>query len=164
MTDKRTLKRPFLLYVLTILFLLAGAFSLAATVGVFQAWNWWLAFTSLVPVITSVFLGVLNTLAWISAGVILWCRLSWAVIYCTIVTLLAAIWFWVERIFLTQNPLPFSRHLLVLGIMCLVLIFIFGTLYLVAPFMKPYQPSQNDGGSTSIQTTGEKNDQSTARN
>jgi len=161
--SKPTAKRPFLLYMLTFLFLLAGAFSLAGTIGIFQAWNWWLAFTSLMAVITRVFLGVLTMLAWISAGIILWRRLSWAIIYCSLVTLISAIWFWIERLFLTKNPLPFNRHALALVITCVFLLFVFSSLYLVAPSMKPYQPSQEDGSSTLDQPTGEKNDQSTAR-
>jgi hypothetical protein len=156
--DKLTGKRPFLLYVLSILFLFAGAFSLVATIGVFQAWNWWLSFTSLTPIILHVFQGVLVTLIWISAAVIVWLRLPWAVLYSSIVTLLATVWMWVERIFLTQNPLPFNRHLLALAVTCVFLIFIFSALYLVAPSMKPYQPSRKEGDSTLIQPTGEKNE------
>lgn len=163
MISKPTVKRPFLLYLLTFLFLLAGAFSLAGTIGVFQAWNWWLAFTSLMAVITRVFFGVLATLAWISAGIILWRRLSWAVVYCSLVTLFSGIWFWVERLFLTKNPLPFNRHALALVITCVFLLFVFSSLYLVTPSMKPFQPSQTDGGSILDKPTGEKNDQSTTR-
>ena len=160
LTSKPTAKRPFLIYLLTILFFLAGAFTLAATIGIFQAWNWWLAFTSLVAVISRVFLGVLAMLAWISAGIILWRRLPWAVIYCSLVTILSAVWFWIERLFLTNNPLPFNRHALALVITCVFLLFVFSALYLVAPAMKPYQPSQKDNGSILEKTTGDNNDQS----
>ncbi len=156
MTTKHKVKRPFLLYLLPILFLLTGAISLVGTLGIFQAWEWWLTFTSVELVIIRVFLGVLSALAWVSAAIILWRRLSWAIIYCSLVTLLAAIWFWVERLFITQNPLPFNRHLLAIAVTCVLLIFVLSALYLVAPFMKLYQSSQKDGGSTLIQPTGEK--------
>lgn len=158
MTVKLPSRRPFLLYVLSILFLLAGAFSLVATIGVFQAWGWWLAFTSLMPIVLQVFVGALVTLSWLSAAIIIWLRLPWAVIFCSAVTILATVWVWVERILLTKNPLLFSRHLLALAVTFVFLIFVFSALYLVAPFMKPYQPSLKEGGSTLIRPTGEKND------
>ena len=164
MTTKLMAKRPFLLYVLIILFLLAGAVSLAGTFGIFQAWNWWLYFTSLTSIISQVFLGVLITLAWVSTAVILWLRLPWAILYGGLVTMLISIWSWIERLVLAKNPLPFNRHILSLAITCIFLLFVFSSLYLVAPSMKLQQPSQKEGGSTSIQPTGEKNDQSTARN
>jgi hypothetical protein len=158
LTVKLPGKRPFLLYVLSILFLFAGVFSLVGTIGVFQAWNWWLSFTPLMPIILQVFQGVLVTLIWISAAVIVWLRLPWAILYSCVVTIIATVWMWVERIFLTQNPLPFNRHLLALAVTCVFLIFVFSALYLVAPSMKPYQLSQQDGGSTLIQPTGDKNE------
>jgi hypothetical protein len=134
---------------------MAGVFSLVGTLGIFQSWNWWLSFVSVKSIILQVFLGVLTTLAWISAAVILWLRLSWAVIYSSAVTILAVVWFWVERIFLTQNPLPFSRHMLLLTMHCVLLIFIFSSLYLIIPAMKTYQNSKINGVNSSVQTTGE---------
>jgi hypothetical protein len=155
---KQSTKRSILIYVLTILFLLAGAISLVGTLGIFQGWSWWLSFTSVMPIILQVFLGVLSTLLWVSAALILWLRLSWAVLYSCFVAILMTVWHWVDLIFLTQNPLPFSRHVLTLAITCLFLLFVFSALYLVAPSMKPYQPTPNNGGSTSTQSTGEKNE------
>jgi hypothetical protein len=153
-----TTKRSFLIYVLTLLFLVAGGISLVETFGVFQTWNWWLVFIPLASIIVRVFFGVLCTLTWISAAVIIWLRLSWSIMYCSIVTILLSVWHWVDRLFLTQNPLPFSRHMLALALTCIFLLFVFSSLYLVAPSMQPYQPSQKDGGSTFIQPTGEKNE------
>jgi hypothetical protein len=144
--------------VLTILFLLAGAVSLVGTLGIFNAWNWWLPYATLNFVVLQVFVGVLVTLAWISAAVILWLQLHWAVIYSSFVVILTSVWAWVERLVLTKNPLPFSRQALALTITCVFLLFVFSSLYLVAPSMKPFKPSHNDGGSTSIQPTGEKNE------
>jgi len=145
-----------------VLFLLGGAISLTGTVGVFQAWNWWLIYTSLKPLILQVFIGVLLTLAWISSAVVLWQRLPWAIHYCSSVVMITSIWLWVDRIFLTMNPLPFSRHVLSLVITCILLLFFFSSLYLVAPFMKPNLPTLKVGGNTSIQPTGDKNDKPSA--
>ena len=132
--------------------------SLVGTLGVLQSWNWWLSFISVQSIVLQVFSVVLTTLAWISAAVILWLRVSWAVIFSSVVTILVGVWFWVERLFLTQNPLPFSRHMLLLAIHCVFLIFVFSSLYLVAPAMKPFCSSQINSGSTSVQTIGEKNE------
>ncbi|MBA4384204.1 MAG: hypothetical protein C0410_05675 [Anaerolinea sp.] len=153
-----TAKRPFLLYLLSVLFLLAGAFSLVGIIGVFQAWGWWLSFTTLGPILFQVFLGILITLIWFSAALIIWLRLPWAIMYCSIGAILATVWMWIERIFMTKNPQPFSRHLLAIAVTCVFLIFVFSALYLVAPSMKPYHPSQKDGGSNLIQPSGEKNE------
>ncbi|MHB8087399.1 MAG: hypothetical protein ACYDH2_04040 [Anaerolineaceae bacterium] len=157
------MKRPFLLYLLVFIFLLAGMVSLVGTLGVLRSWNWWLSFISVQSIVLQVFSGVLTTLAWLSAAVILWLRVSWAVIFNSVVTILIGVWFWVERLFLTQNPLPFSRHMLLLAIHCVFLIFVFSSLYLVAPAMIPFRSSQINSGSTSVQTTGEKNESYTAR-
>jgi hypothetical protein len=154
---KLTSKRPVLLHILVILFLMAGAFSLVGTLGVFQSWTWWLSFLSVKSMVLQVFLGFLITLAWVSAAIILWLRFSWAVVYCSFVIILSAVWFWVERLWLTQNPLPFSRHMLLLAIHCVFLIFVFSSLYLVAPAMKPFQNLKITSDSTTVQTTGEKN-------
>lgn len=142
-------RRPVLLYVLAFIFLMAGVFSLVGTLGIFHSWNWWVSFISVKSIVFQVFLGVLTTLAWISAAVILWLRLPWAVNYSSAVTVLAVVWFWVERIFLTQNPLPFRRHMLVLAVMCVFLIFVFSALYLVAPVMKSYESQQKNDINTS---------------
>lgn len=124
--------------------------SLVGTLGVLQSWNWWLSFISVQSIVLQVFSVVLTTLAWISAAVILWLRVSWAVIFSSVVTILIGVWFWVERLFLTQNPLPFSRHMLLLAIHCVFLIFVFSSLYLVAPAMKLFRSSQINSGSTSV--------------
>lgn len=128
------------------------------TIGVFKAWNWLLAFTSLNSLVLQVFLGSLIGLAWISAAVILLLKLQWAILYSSSVVILTTAWVWVERLVLTKNPLPFNRHALALATTCVFLLFVFSALYLVAPSMKPFQPVQNDGGSTSIKTTGDKNE------
>ncbi len=151
-------KRPFLLYLLAFIFLMAGMFSLVGTLGIFQSWSWWLSFVSVNSIVLQVFVGVLITFAWVSAAVILWLRFSWAVIYSSFVIILVTVWFWVERLLLTQNPMPFSRHALVLVIMCIFLIFVFSSLYLVAPAMRQLRASQKNSGSTSVQTTGDKNE------
>ena len=158
MTDKQIVKRPFLLYLLVFIFLLAGMVSLVGTLGVLQSWNWWLSFISVQSIVLQVFSVVLTTLAWISAAVILWLRVSWAVIFSSVVTILIGVWFWVERLFLTQNPLPFSRHMLLLAIHCVFLIFVFSSLYLVVPAMESFRAPHINSGSTSVQTTGEKNE------
>lgn len=164
MTNKQTVKRPFLIYMLAFTFLMAGLYSLIGTLGIFQSWNWWLSFVSVKSIILQVFLGLLTTLAWISAAIILWLRLSWAVIYSSMVIILTTLWFWVERLLLTQNPMPFKRHALVLAIMCVFLIFIFSSLYLVAPIMKPHHSLRKDGGGASVQPTGEENESYPSRN
>jgi len=153
-----TSKRPFLVHILVFLFLLAGVISLVGTLGILQSWNWWLSFVSVKSVVWQVFFGVLTTLFWVSAAVILWLRLSWAVVYSSFVILLSAVWFWIERLVLTQNPLPFSRHMLLLAIHCVFLIFVFSSLCLLAPAMKTNQNLKFISANTSVQTTGEKNE------
>ncbi|MDO9120524.1 MAG: hypothetical protein Q7U31_01975, partial [Anaerolineaceae bacterium] len=158
LTGKPMAKRPFLLYLLAFIFLMAGMFSLVGTLGIFQSWSWWLSFVSVNSIVLQVFVGVLITFAWVSAAVILWLRFSWAVIYSSFVITLVTVWFWVERLLLTQNPMPFSRHALVLVIMCIFLIFVFSSLYLVAPAMKTYQNLKFSGDNSSVQTSGDKNE------
>jgi hypothetical protein len=155
---KASTKRPFLLYLLPILFGLAGVIALIGTLGIFQGWYWWLYLAPLTSIGFQVFMGVLNTLLWFSAAVILWLRLYWAIMYGCFVTILLTVWHWIDLILLTRNPLPFSRHVLTLAITCLFLLFVFSALYLVAPSMQPFQLNGEIGGSTLAQPTGDKNE------
>jgi uncharacterized membrane protein YqjE len=67
----------------------------------------------------------------------LWMRVAWAPVFGGAVISVSTLWFWVDRVILTQNPLPFSRHLLMLGLSILLLLFFLLSFYLLIPFMKP---------------------------
>jgi hypothetical protein len=75
-------------------------------------------------------------LAATTAAVVLWLRFSWASWYGGIFWFVSTIWFWVDRVILTKNPLPFNRHLLTILISVLLLLLILGSCYLLVPYLR----------------------------
>jgi hypothetical protein len=137
-------KRPFLLYMLVLVFLLSA---LTSALGVFETvktWNWLRAFEVYPSTIYLVYKNTFLTLGWIVAALSLWLRFSWAPLYGGTLTILSTLWFWLDRVILTQNPLPFNRHLLLILLSFLFLALILFSLYLLVPFMRMKPGTKED--------------------
>ncbi len=63
-------------------------------------------------------------------------RLDWAPRLDGIIVITSALWFWLDRLVLTRNPLPFIDHLLPLLLTLLVLAFCLLSLESLKPFMR----------------------------
>lgn len=131
-----TLKRPFLLYMLAVVFLFGSLISTLGLIETVKAWNWLRAFEVKPGPIYLIFKNSFLTLGWLAAAVSLWMRFTWAPLFGSAVSIFAALWFWVDRVILTQNPLPFTRHLLSMIVSILFLVLILLSSYLLTPFMK----------------------------
>jgi hypothetical protein len=130
-------KRPFLLYLIIFFFLLAVFNSVLGLIEILKTWNWLRAFEITPSPVYLVFKNAFILLAFTTASVTLWMRVAWAPVFGGAVISVSTLWFWVDRVILTQNPLPFSRHLLMLGLSILLLLFFLLSFYLLIPFMKP---------------------------
>lgn len=150
-------KRPILLYLLVFYFLSCTFISIIGIIGTLQSWNWLVNFSEESTPILAIFTGVFFTLAWLTSAISLWSRLSWSVTLSVIISLLSTAWFWVDRIFLTNNPLPIHRHLFPLLVTLFLLVVIMFSLYLITPYIKISQFQDPLDSDFFIQTKGKEN-------
>jgi hypothetical protein len=126
-------KRSIFLYILVFLFILSGLAALAGIIGVLQSWNWIAPFTSGTTPAYMLFRETLLFLANLATAIALWKRVSWSILFATITSILSTVWFWIDRLVLTQNPLPIRRNVVLLIINCILLGFVLLTLYVLEP-------------------------------
>lgn len=129
-------KVPFLLHILAILFLLTA---FVHFLGVFQAirsWNWLQVVDYQPNPIYSVFKNAALGLGFLDAAALLWMRLTWAPRLDGIIVITSALWFWLDRLALTRNPLPFKDHIFYLIATVLILVFCLLSLESLKPFMR----------------------------
>jgi len=129
-------KVPFLLHLLAGLFLVN---SLVHFLGVFQAirsWNWLQVMDYQPGPIYAVFKNAALGLGFLDAAILLWMRLDWAPRLDGVIVITSALWFWLDRLALNRNPLPFIDHLLPLLLTLLVLAFCLLSLESLKPFMR----------------------------
>ncbi len=150
-----TKKRPLLLYLLVIVFVLGALLSIAGLTGTFNNWNWLNNYLPLSASFYWILRGVFLTLACICAALFLWMRTSWSTTYCKITGVLCAIFFWVERLALTQNPLPVARHILPTAITVILLAALFFALEVLSGDI------HLNNVLSDYSTKGDKNDQTT---
>jgi hypothetical protein len=129
---------PFLLHLVAAAFLVAASIQAFGTIELVRSWNW-LQMTGYSPSpLVVVFKNAFLTLAFLLSAIFLWTRLPLAPGFSAAALLLGTAWFWVNRIVLTSNPLPFKNHLfLILADLVLVLLAI-ASLYLLVPYMKTH--------------------------
>jgi hypothetical protein len=147
-----TTKRPLFIYIPVIIFIFSAIVSIAGVVGMLQSWNWLRVYSSDATPLYAVFKGVFLSLTYLVAVVLLWMRLNWSITYSVIISLVTAVWFWIDRVGLPQNSLPFSSHVLPLIITLALLISTLLSLYFVDPYMhqvqmqnqEPYDQAIND--------------------
>lgn len=134
--------------------------SIISVIGTLRSWNWLIAFSPATATIYAVFKGILLGLAILAAALALWLRYPWSVYYCTTVTIVTATWFWVDRIVLTHNPLPFSRHIIPLIVTLIVLVFVQMSLTALIPSVHTQTQTTGLNHPPNLPTGG-KNDQTT---
>lgn len=117
--------------------------ALVGMIGVVKSWNWMLDFSSLGGVLYRIFKNVFLFLALFLAAVTLWKRYSWSSLFGSIISNLTAIWFWVDRILISQNPLPFRQQILPLMITFILVTFILLSLIILQPHIVSFNNSKN---------------------
>ena len=125
-------KRPLLIYLLVIVYLLGAFISIAGLTGALKSWIWLNNYLRLSTSFYWTARGIFLALACLSAALFIWMRTFWSTAYCKITGVLCAVFFWVERLALTQNPLPFARHILLMAITLILLAALFFALDILA--------------------------------
>jgi hypothetical protein len=129
-------RRPFLLYLVVFFFLVGVLVTMLSLSQTIHSWNWLSAIGIFPSPVYLVFKNVFLLLAFAAAGITVWIRLAYAPVFSDAVVLVTVAWFWLDRVILTQNPLPFSRHILAIVLSVIIVLFFVFSMYLLDPFMK----------------------------
>lgn len=127
---------PFLLHILAAFFVVYFLVNLAGIIQLVQSWNWLLASGYFPHPVYVIFKNAFLGLAGLAVAAALWTRLAFAPRFCQVLTGLTFAWFWVDRLLLTRNPLPFKDHLFSLFVSLLLLFFVLLSAWLLEPFMR----------------------------
>ena len=126
------------------LFMFTAVAHLLALVMVFKSWNWLRAFEIEPGTGYLVFKNLFFLLGFMVASISLLFRARWAPVFGSVVSVLLAAWFWLDRTLLNQSPLPFSQQWFTLILSLLLLAVVLASMWLLSPYMKqlPSAPSQ----------------------
>ncbi len=140
---------PFLLHILAMLFMVSFLINLNGIVQLVQSWNWLLAAGYTPHPVYVVFKSAFIGLASLFAAVALWLCRPLSPRFSQVLAVLVFIWFWLDRLLLTRNPLSFEHHLFPLLISLLILAFVGISSWLLEPYMKyranRLSPADEDG-------------------
>jgi hypothetical protein len=128
--------RPLLLYGLVVIFFFASFTAILALIGTLKVWNWLFIFDAQPTPIYQVYKNAFLALAWAVAAVILWLRVKWSPKFGAVITIIKLSWFWYDRLWATQNPLPLNRQLFWMVAAILLTGLVLGSLIAIAPYMK----------------------------
>lgn len=125
-----------LLFIFATLFFGVAVTHLLGLRMTFITWNWLRAFEIDPGTTYLVFKNLFFTLGFLIAAVALLFRKRWAPLYSSILSVLLAAWFWVDRTVLNRSPLPFSQHLFLLVVTLLILALTLVSMVVLLPCMK----------------------------
>ncbi len=132
--------RPFLLWLLCLIFLGFASVYLLQVIQTIKSWNILLAIQYQLGPVYPLIQGVFFVLGFLTATTVLWARISWAPAFDATIVTMASICYWVDRIFLTQNPQPIKNSLFALIFFLILLILVNASLWTLKPYMKLKYP------------------------
>ena len=132
-------KVPALLYIIAAVFIVTALSHLLSLLLVFRSWNWLRAFEIQPGTGYLVFKNLFFLLGFGVASIALLFRARWSPLFGSVISVLFAGWFWLDRTLLSQTPLPFSQQWFTLALSLLLLSLVLASMWLLAPLMKPYR-------------------------
>lgn len=139
-------KRPLLLWLMLLALALLALTNALQVIQTLQSWNWLEVFGYSPSPIYPVFQGVFFMLLFGVCLVMLWALAPLAPILTGVSFAVYLVWSWVDRLWITLNPVPFSNHLLAAGVSLGVFLLAEFSLYLLAPFMRQVTPEVEKEG------------------
>jgi hypothetical protein len=136
-------KRPFLLWLLCFIYLLAAAAELLQAAGVVTQWNILQAVAYQPGPLYPLFIGCFFFLLFLASALLLWLRAFWAAEFAGAAALLFAIWFWLDKFVVAVNPQPFADQVFNLIVCIVVLTLVLVSVHALKPFMNT--PQDNVG-------------------
>lgn len=132
--------RPLLIWILCLVFIGLAIFYLLQVVQTLLSWNILLDVFYQPGPWYPLFQGVFFLLGFICAAVLLWLRLEWSATFSGILTSLAALWFWLDRLVFTSNPQPLAKFLFT-GVLFLILFtLVIASLWAIQPYLRSDSP------------------------
>jgi hypothetical protein len=129
-------KRPFLLWLVCLIFLAAAFAALLQVIRTVAEWNILLVVQYQPGPLYPLFSGILLHLLFLTASVILWLRLYWAPDFAGFTALLYSVWFWLDRLVLSINPHPLSGQVFNSIVFIIILGLLIASLWALKPVMK----------------------------
>jgi len=129
-------KRPFLIWLLSIIFLVNAFRYLLQVVQAIQSWNLLVALQYRLSPLYPTFQGTFLAGCFLVCAVLLFEKVAWAPTFAAVVTLLASLWAWVDRLALSVNPRPFTEQIYALIATIIFLGVVLGSLWSLQPYMK----------------------------
>lgn len=144
-------KRPLLVWLLSIIFVAMGIRYLLQVIQAIQSWNLLVAIHYHFGPLYPVFQGALLAGCFLVGAILLFCLVNWAPAFNAVVVIFAAVWSWVDRLFLSLDPLPFSGQIFSLVSTIILIAFVLGALWSVQPDMvlSKQEPPEEPIGSSS---------------
>ena len=127
--------RPFLLWLLCLIFLALAAYYLVLTIRLIQSWNILLAIQYSPAPIYSLFMGGFLGLCFLAATVLLWMRLPWASIFDSVTVVLASLWYWLNRLVFTSSSQPLSGELFQIIFFLILFALVLASLWALQPYL-----------------------------
>lgn len=144
-------RSPILLHILAASFVVAFLINLAGILQTVESWNWLLAADFFPHPVYVVFKNAFLALTNLAAAVLLWARLRFAPVYSQVLAGLTFAWFWVDRLLLTRNPLPFKEHTFAFFTSLLLLAFVLLSAWLLEPFMRGQMDIEDNDDDDGVQ-------------
>ncbi len=137
-------RRPFLLWLLCLVFLGVAFIYLLQIVQTIQSWNVLLAVQYRPGPWYPLFQGVLFLLAFLCSAGLLWLRINWAPTFAALTTAFTFVWYWLDRLVLTHVPQPIAKFLFALVLFLILFILMIASLWAIQPFMRSESPEDKE--------------------
>lgn len=134
-------KRPLLIWVLCLVFLGLAVLYLLQVIQTFLSWNVLLDVQYKPGPWYPLFQGVFLLLGFLCASTLLWLRVEWSATFSAILTSLAALWYWLDRIVFTSNRQPLINYLLILVLFLILFTLVIASLWAIQPSLRSKSPA-----------------------
>jgi hypothetical protein len=136
-------KRPFLLWLICILFVFGAFIELLKAIQAIRSWNILIAVQYQPGPVYPLFYGTLFFLLFLTAGILLWLRVNWAYGFGANAALLFSVWYWLDKFVIAVNPQPFSSEVFNFIVFIIILGLVLASLWVLKP-MREGEPPKGD--------------------
>jgi hypothetical protein len=128
-------KRPFLIWLLSLIFFTFAFVYLLQVISTIQSWNVLLAIQYKPGPWYPLFQGLLLSLSFAASGIVLWLRVFWAPEFDAFIVLLASLWFWLDKLAFSADPKPLSGQIFGFVSFGVMLGLVLASLWSLKPYM-----------------------------
>lgn len=130
------IKRPFLLWLICLIFLGIAFVYLLQLIQTIESWNILLAVHYQPGPLYPLFQGVFFFIGFLAAAGLLWLQITWAPLFDTLLLSLAALWYWLDRLVFATNVQPVTNFLFAMVLFLILFILVIASLRTLQPYMR----------------------------